>query len=98
MAEIAPSKVPSVTLVFADNVRAQLEHLGFSCSTQQIAAWLKRIAGKDLPPIERDSEGWWAGAWGYRVTQWGRNELWNRGFTDLGKLDAPAPEKGAANV
>jgi hypothetical protein len=88
MAEVVPAReVTGVTIVFACNVKKELERLGFACSTQQVAAWLKRIARKDLPPVERDSEGFWAGAWGYRVTQWGRNELWNRGFTDLGKLD-----------
>jgi hypothetical protein len=88
MAEVVPARTDSgITVVFAVNVMKQLERLGFECSTQQVAAWLKRISHKDLPPVERDSEGFWAGAWGYRVTQWGRNELWNRGFTDLGKLD-----------
>jgi hypothetical protein len=92
MAEIVPARERTgITIVFACNVHRQLEHLGFACSAQQVAAWLKRVSRQDLPAIERSTDGFWAGAWGYRVTQWGRNELWNRGFTDLGKLDASAP-------
>jgi hypothetical protein len=69
--------------VFADEVQGQLETLGFGCSTQQVAAWLGRISRKDLPPIERKGDVL-VGLWGYRVTQWGRTELWNRGLKNLG--------------
>ena len=93
MAEVATATVGSDIAPFACNIQKQLEGLGFTCSTQQVAARLKRLARKELPPVERDSENFWAGAWGYRVTQWGRNELWNRGFTDLGRL--PHDQEGS---
>jgi hypothetical protein len=70
-------------IVFADEVRGQLQTFGFDCSTQQVAAWLGRMSRKDLPPIERAGDVV-VGLWGYRVTQWGRTELWNRGLKNLG--------------
>lgn len=70
--------------VVADEVRGQLKRLGFDASTQQVAAWLQRIARKDLPPVKTTTEGYWGGVWGYRLTQWGWTELWNRGFKNLG--------------
>jgi hypothetical protein len=70
--------------VIADEVRGQLKVFGFQCSTQQVAAWLNRIARKELPPIEVDVEYPLHSVAAYRVTQWGRTELWNGGLENLG--------------
>lgn len=60
----------------ADEVRGILNGFGFHVLTQQCAAWLGRISRKDLPPIERRKGHF--DEFQYRLTRWGRTELFNR--------------------
>lgn len=61
----------------ADIVRGKLERLGFDCTTQQVAAWLKRMAATDAPWIERRRDPW-DYSWEYRVTRFGANDVDNQ--------------------
>lgn len=70
--------------VYADEVCGQLKSFGFQCTAQQVAAWISRIAREDLPAVEHDPEYPFGGVNAYRLTQWGWNELRNRGFKALG--------------
>lgn len=79
--------------VFADEVAGQLEVFGFDCTSQQVGAWLARISREDLPAVERRGDVL-VGLWGYRLTQYGRTELWNRGLKNLGMPLAEPQEKG----
>jgi hypothetical protein len=56
----------------ADQIAHRLKRLGFECSTQQVAAWLRRLSQMEAPPIE-SHEGWWREK-AYRVTKCG--ETW----------------------
>lgn len=62
----------------ADEVRGRLKALGFDCTTQQVAAYLRRMSLCDAPWIERRYVDWGGGFWEYRVTVWGRNDIDNR--------------------
>jgi hypothetical protein len=62
--------------VSADEVRGRLVLLGFDCSTQQVAAWLTRMARTEAPWVERRRDPW--NAWSYRVTPFGCNDVNNR--------------------
>lgn len=61
----------------ADEIRGRLALLGFDCTTQQVAAYLARMARADAPWVERCQDPW-TGCWEYRVTNWGRNDIDNR--------------------
>lgn len=59
----------------ADAIRNRLEVLGYTASTQQIAAWLGRMARCNEPWIEHRQ------AWGYReyrLTLFGKTDVHNR--------------------
>jgi hypothetical protein len=60
----------------ADQIRHRLTLLGFHATTQQVAAWLARMARTDAPWVERRRSPW--GDWEYRVTMYGRNDIDNR--------------------
>lgn len=64
--------------VFADDVSMKLGLLGFDCSSQQVAAWLTRIALDLQPCVERRSAPWVGGPWQYRITAHGKTLVWNR--------------------
>lgn len=59
----------------ADQVRWRLARLGWDATTQQVSAWMARIARLDAPPLER-REGW--GRWAYRVTPYGETWIHNK--------------------
>jgi len=59
----------------ADEVRGNLEALGFDCTAQQVGSWLKRVMRLDLPPIESRREWGWTS---YRVTPCGETWLHNK--------------------
>lgn len=62
--------------VHADEVRGKLVLLGFDCTAQQAAAWLKRMSLADSPWVEVRPSPW--GNREYRVTQCGANDVDNR--------------------
>lgn len=62
--------------VTADEVRGRLKLLGFHCSTQQVSAWLRRMARTDAPWVEVH-DGWWS-CLAYRVTFYGKTDLENK--------------------
>lgn len=61
----------------ADQVRGRLKLLGFDCTTQQVGAWLARMARSDAPWVERRRDAW-DSRWEYRVTRYGRTDIDNR--------------------
>lgn len=61
--------------MYADQVRGQLQRLGFEVSTQQVAAWLGAMSRADCPWVEvRDGYG----TKEYRVTRFGATDIHNR--------------------
>lgn len=61
----------------ADEVRGRLVLLGFDCTTQQVAAYLARMARTECPWVERRRDRW-SVYWEYRVTRFGHNDIDNR--------------------
>lgn len=61
----------------ADEVLFRLKMLGFAATTQQVAAWLGRMARTDQPWVERRRryDGW---PMEYRVTGFGECDLLNK--------------------
>lgn len=55
----------------ADEIRGRLEQFGFDPSVHEVAAWLRRLCGEDMPLFE--SRRPWAGPeLEYQVTRYGR--------------------------
>lgn len=73
--------------ISSDAVRTRLKLLGFDCSSQQVAAWLKRMSEIDAPWIERRRLCWDERQWEYRVTRFGRTDIDNK----LGSLRPHMP-------
>lgn len=63
--------------VLADEIRGRLKLLGFDCTTQQVAAYLARMARTDAPWVERRRCRWYD-QWEYRVTRYGETDIQNR--------------------
>src|SRR4051794_18195957 len=70
--------------VVADEVRGRLRLLGFDVRTQQVAAWLGRMARADMPWVERHES---YGVLEYRVTRFGVTDIGNH-LPHL-RVDAP---------
>lgn len=62
--------------VYADMVRGGLGKLGFDCTTQQVAAWLGRMAREDAPWVERRMSRF-GRELEYRVTRYGKMDVEN---------------------
>lgn len=60
----------------AEDVRGQLHAFGFAPRAQQVAAWLGRLAGEDMPCVE--SRLRWGRDLEYRLTVYGRTLIKNR--------------------
>lgn len=63
----------------ADELRVRLRSFGFEASTQQVAAWLRRMAREECPAFEV-LHNWSEGGIGgndYAVTQYGRTWVRN---------------------
>lgn len=65
--------------VYADEVRARLARLGFDASSQQVAAWLRKMARTECPWVEaRESPHAGQIIRQYRVTRFGKTDIDNR--------------------
>jgi hypothetical protein len=70
-----PRHIPNDEWKFGDELRGRLVRLGHDLSSQKVTAMLKRMCAEDAPRFERRDTPWRDKQ--YRLTNWGRNELFN---------------------
>lgn len=72
---VLPDRQRADGWVVADEVRARLVRLGFDVTTQQVAAWLRRMSSAESPWIERHAPRWPGQTVEYRVTRFGAGDI-----------------------